>query len=408
MDYEEFDNAESFEHLFMAEPENAESIVQFDAEDYEENQENPNQETPTGFPKLQGRLRDWYHSLGEYRQLQIQRSISLEAFMKSLRNKAYRASEAKNVTIAQTTLGELYQLILNALAKLCNQKKFIAEFERTGKRLGTACDDKYLQIKCKDKSSCDCTHTKKKFHSKRFLGLSGKPRFSRQSNKKWKFVRKKKKRGKTSDRCFICQKRGHFARNCPDKKRSQALIQALNKVEPVDVSDLESLYSLDDEPSNSVLCTIAYSDLSSDDDSDTKSGSDFRVHMINPIPHVLSIQEDPPLPLAKIHLLTDAYAKPIPVISFFDTVESNVVWFKNAPSAFQKAMITIFEPILTNTLVYIDDILLFSPDEQSHAELLSKFYSLVTKYEIMLSEKKMEVGVTTIQFHDPVPWHGNF
>ncbi|GKB54329.1 putative reverse transcriptase domain, viral movement protein [Tanacetum coccineum] len=71
---------------------------------------------------------------------------------------------------------------------------------------------------------------------------------------------------------------------------------------------------------------------------------------------------------------------------------------KTAPSAFQKAMITIFEPILANTLVYIDDILLFSPDEQSHAELLSKFYSLVTKYGIMLSEKKMEVGVTTIQF----------
>ncbi|GJS61978.1 putative reverse transcriptase domain, viral movement protein [Tanacetum coccineum] len=63
-------------------------------------------------------------------------------------------------------------------------------------------------------------------------------------------------------------------------------------------------------------------------------------------------------------------------------------------------MITIFEPILANTLVYIDDILLFSPDEQSHAKLLSKFYSIVTKYGIMLSEKKMEVEVTTIQFLD--------
>ncbi|GKC41110.1 putative zinc finger, CCHC-type containing protein [Tanacetum coccineum] len=383
-DYEEFDNVESFEHLFMAEPENAESTVQFDAEDYEEHQENLNQETPTEFPKsdikqyftfddvppskwrersiemltwctaelqyytidvvikrfltrLQGRLRDWYHSLGEYRQLQIQQSISPEAFMsiiysefigspwehtthareeflkmkccsfqkkdlekhydrmsqrfyclngvddvnlkqvflnsfpESLGNEAYRALEARNVTIAQTTLGELYQLILNALAKLCNQKKFLAEFERTGKRLGTACDDKYLQIKCKDKSSCDCTHTKKKFHSKRYSSLSSKPRFSRRSNKKWKFIRKKKQRGRTSDRCFICQKRGHFARNYPDKKRSQALIQALNQVEPVDVSDLESLYSLDDEPSDSVLCTIAYSDFSSDDDSDTDS-----------------------------------------------------------------------------------------------------------------------------------------
>ncbi|GKB08563.1 putative zinc finger, CCHC-type containing protein [Tanacetum coccineum] len=422
----------------MAEPENAESTVQFDAEDYEEHQENLNQETPTEFPKsdikqyftfddvppskwrersiemltwctaelqyytidvvikrfltrLQGRLRDWYHSLGEYRQLQIQQSISPEAFMsiiysefigspwehtahareeflkmkccsfqkkdlekhydrmsqrfyclngvddvnlkqvflnsfpESLGNEAYRALEARNVTIAQTTLGELYQLILNALAKLCNQKKFLAEFERTGKRLRTACDEKYLQIKCKDKLSCDCTHKKNKFHSKRYSSLSGKPRFSRRSSKKWKFIRKKNQRGRTSDRCFICQKRGLFARNCPNKKRSQALIQALNQVEPVDVSDLESLYSLDDEPSDLGLCVIAYLEFSSDDDSDTdslESDSDFGVHMINPIPHVLPIQEDPPLPLAKIHLLTDAYAKPIPVIAFFDTGSS--------------------------------------------------------------------------------------
>lgn len=67
---------------------------------------------------------------------------------------------------------------------------------------------------------------------------------------------------------------------------------------------------------------------------------------------------------------------------------------KNAPSAFQKAMVQIFEPILSNTLVYIDDILLFSPDEDSHIDLLSKFYFLVKKYGIMLSEKKMEVGVS--------------
>ncbi|GJS27310.1 hypothetical protein Tco_0487930 [Tanacetum coccineum] len=156
-DYEEFDNVESFEHLFIAEPENAESIVQFDAEDYEEHQENPNQETLTEFLKLQGRLRDWYHSLGKYHQLQIQQSISPEAFMsiiysefigspwectahareeflkmkycfyylngvddvnlkqvflnsftESLGNEAYQALEARNVTIAQTTLGELY------------------------------------------------------------------------------------------------------------------------------------------------------------------------------------------------------------------------------------------------------------------------------------------------------------
>ncbi|GKA27101.1 hypothetical protein Tco_0713269 [Tanacetum coccineum] len=89
------------------------------------------------------------------------KQVFLNSFPKSLGNEAYRALEARNVTIAQTTLSELYQLILNALAKLCNQKKFLAEFERTAKRLGTTCDDKYMQIKCKDKSSCNCTHKKK-------------------------------------------------------------------------------------------------------------------------------------------------------------------------------------------------------------------------------------------------------
>ncbi|GJZ87937.1 putative zinc finger, CCHC-type containing protein [Tanacetum coccineum] len=420
--------------------------------------------------RLQGRLRDWYHRIGEYRQLQIQKSISPEAFMsiiylefigsplehtthareeflktklddvnlnqvflnsflEFLGNEAYRALEERNVTIAQTTLGELYLLILNALAKLCNQKKFLAEFERIGKRLGTACDDKYLQIKCKDKSSCDCTDIKKKFHSKRFSSLSSKPRFSRQSCKKWKFIRKKKQRGITSDRCFICQKRGHFVRSCPDKKRSQELIQALNQVEPVDVSDLESFYSLDDEPSDSILCTIAYLDFSSDDDSDSdslESYSDFGVHMINPISYVLPIQENPPLPLAKIHLLKDAYAKPILVIAFFDIgssvsiLNTNILpdhyWkphHQNFMAAngekfvidkisvpinirlFPKCVIkrrllgeglhyrSFFNPWTTMHRLFID--------EQSHAELLSKFYSLVAKYGIMLSEKNMEV-----------------
>ncbi|GKE13422.1 hypothetical protein Tco_1416973, partial [Tanacetum coccineum] len=261
MTMKKFNNVESFEHLFMAELENAESTVQFNVEEYEEHQEDPNQETPTEFPKsnikqyftfddvppskwrersikmltwytaelqydtidvvikrfltrIQGRLREWYHSLGEYRQLHIQQSISPEAFMSII----------------------YLEFIRSPKSSLLNSKELENALEQ-----------------------------------------------------------------------------------------SQALIQALNQVEPVDVSDLESLYSLDDEPSDSILCTIAYSDFSSDDDSDTdslESDYDFGVHMINQIPHVLPIQEDPPLPLAKVHLLTDAYAKPIPVIAFFYTGSS--------------------------------------------------------------------------------------
>ncbi|GKG50724.1 hypothetical protein Tco_0538848, partial [Tanacetum coccineum] len=44
-------NLTMLNHLNISKSENEESTVQFDAEEYEEHQENPNQETPTKFPK---------------------------------------------------------------------------------------------------------------------------------------------------------------------------------------------------------------------------------------------------------------------------------------------------------------------------------------------------------------------
>lgn len=67
---------------------------------------------------------------------------------------------------------------------------------------------------------------------------------------------------------------------------------------------------------------------------------------------------------------------------------------KITPSLFQKAIIKIFEPILPNALVYIDDMILFSPDIDSHTALLAKFHNIVQQYGVMLSEKKMAIGET--------------
>ena len=55
-------------------------------------------------------------------------------------------------------------------------------------------------------------------------------------------------------------------------------------------------------------------------------------------------------------------------------------------------MVTLFQPLLTNALIYVDDILLFSKDEESHAKLLIEFYNLVKFQGIILSEKKMAIG----------------
>ena len=71
---------------------------------------------------------------------------------------------------------------------------------------------------------------------------------------------------------------------------------------------------------------------------------------------------------------------------------------KNAPSQFQKAMVMLFQPLLANALIYVDDILLFSKDEESHAKLLTEFYNLVKSQGIMLSEKKMDIEQSSIDF----------
>ena len=61
-------------------------------------------------------------------------------------------------------------------------------------------------------------------------------------------------------------------------------------------------------------------------------------------------------------------------------------------------MVTLFQPLLNNALIYVDDILLFSKDEESHEKLLTEFYNLVKSQGIMLSKKKMIIGQSSIDF----------
>ncbi|KAJ9544618.1 hypothetical protein OSB04_024325 [Centaurea solstitialis] len=307
--------------------------------------------------RIQGRLRDWYISLGEYRQMQLLQSPSPKALLHTIYAElignpiehTVRAREEflkmkccsfrmKDLETHYNNMSKrfyclndiddtnLKQLVINSLQKLFNQKKFLAEFERTGKQLGSVCDDRHLQIKCKNNSSCECSN-KKKSHFRK-IHSSSKKAFTRKNlrKKKWKFTRKKSHKGRITDRCFICNKKGHFAKDYRNKKSSQALIQALNQIEPVDISDLESPYSLDDEPSDEALCTIIYSDPSLDEE------SNLSIHVRLPYtiqprslvatPLVLPLLRPQPSPLARVYILISIFAKPIPVIAFFYTGSS--------------------------------------------------------------------------------------
>ena len=62
-------------------------------------------------------------------------------------------------------------------------------------------------------------------------------------------------------------------------------------------------------------------------------------------------------------------------------------------------MATLFQPLLANASIYVDDILLFLKDVDSHEKLLIEFYNLVKSQGTMLSEKKKNViGQTSIKF----------
>jgi hypothetical protein len=64
---------------------------------------------------------------------------------------------------------------------------------------------------------------------------------------------------------------------------------------------------------------------------------------------------------------------------------------KVAPLLFQKAMIKVFKLMFHSALIYIDDMLLFSKDKESHATLLKQFAEIIHHHSIMLFESKMRI-----------------
>lgn len=77
----------------------------------------------------------------------------------------------------------------------------------------------------------------------------------------------------------------------------------------------------------------------------------------------------------------------------------NVVPFglKNAPAFFQRRMDSIFSRY-DFIITYIDDILVHSPDEETHLEHLAIFFKEVQDHGIVLSEKKMKLFQDNVDF----------
>ncbi|KAH9671267.1 hypothetical protein KPL70_017298 [Citrus sinensis] len=132
-----------------------------------------------------------------------------------------RQLTASNLSLDNISLGKIFQLAKTCLDKPCEQKQFFKELLKDKEPFRSACKKLYLQIKCKKKKDCDCS-PKKKRHFKKFKNPNHSSR-PRRSRKPYRFFQKKSsssrdfKRRKSS-RCFICKKKGHYAKDCPNKR----------------------------------------------------------------------------------------------------------------------------------------------------------------------------------------------
>ena len=80
-------------------------------------------------------------------------------------------------------------------------------------------------------------------------------------------------------------------------------------------------------------------------------------------------------------------------------MDSHANGLKNAPSEFQKRMEDIFGAV-EYVIVYIDDLLVFSKDVNTHKMHLENFYEMVYKHGLVMSDSKenLQIGKVRIDY----------
>ncbi|KAH9705005.1 hypothetical protein KPL70_011698 [Citrus sinensis] len=267
--------------------------------------------------RFTGALRDWFDSLGNYRQLQfVQLSevssaladldfhykrmsllfyklngvneptlkhVFLASLPDELQPNIQRQLTASNLSLDKISLGKIFQLAKTYLDKLCEQKQFFKELLKDKEPFRNACKKPYLQIKCKKKKDCDC-NPKKKRHFQKFRN----PEFSsrpRQSRKPYRFFRKKS----SSSRDFKRRKSSRYY--SPEK------------------DELEFYFSEQDEPNDETVFVLQ----NSSDDSDSDQ-SQVIFHQ-----QLLSLDTSIPIPSIKLQILPSKFQRLIPAIGLIDT-----------------------------------------------------------------------------------------
>ncbi|KAH9698101.1 hypothetical protein KPL71_023882 [Citrus sinensis] len=248
--------------------------------------------------------------------------VFLASLPEELQPDIQRQLTASNLSLDNISLGKIFQLAKTCLDKLCEQKQFFKEL-------------------LKDRTIPECLQ-KALFADQ----ISRKPYriFRKKSSSSRDFTRQK------SSRCFICRKKGHYAKYCPNKRQKSIRLvehlQAITDYSP-EQDELEFYFPEQDEPNDDTVFALQ----NSSDDSD-RDQFQALFHQ-----QLLSIDTTVPIPSIKLQILPSKFQRPIPAIGLIDTG---------------------------------------SHDE--HRQLLTQFYDIIQSHGIMLSAKKSTIATDNIEF----------
>ena len=175
------------------------------------------------------------------------KNVFVASLPKEIQPELQRQFTIHQLDIANLSLGKIYQLAINYLERLCEQKEFFKDLIENKQPFKSACKNLTSPLSAKLKKTALVLPKRNPILENSEI-LKRKAKHPTDLKNLIVFFRKKNSdqssKSKSSS-CFICKKKGHFVRNCPNRlAKSVRLIEHLQDSMLLSESDdVESFFS---------------------------------------------------------------------------------------------------------------------------------------------------------------------